>query len=284
MSVLINKLARFAAPLIIKKGQIENIKKGEFSGIKMRVHDPKEAMMFRLCAATWEQDHFKFIRRLKTSELLPKTDAVMCDIGANIGLYSYWLSSLFQGNCRIHAFEPLPEAIERLHDLLRLNEVKNVSVIEKALADKTGEVTFFRGRHHSSGSIVNDSGADSFSVETTSLDDYFLGSEPKTLPHFMKVDIEGGGVFALPGMMEVVRQASPLILIDSHNPEEDRAIGEFLKQLEWHAYRLNTGKFVTDLNKTHPSPNGVWGTMLLCSGKIVESVRSTVNGNHSVFT
>lgn len=276
MNVFLEKAARFVAPLIIKKGQIDRVAKGALAGIKIRVHDPKESMVFRLYAPTWEQDHFELISRLKAGGLLPSSGAILCDIGANIGIYSCWLNRLFQGDCTIHAFEPLPDALERLHDVLKLNEVKGVSIVEKAVADKIGEVTFFQGAHHSSGSIVNKSGTGSLTVKTTTLDDYFLGDDPKPLPHFMKIDIEGGGVFALPGMMEVVRRASPLILMDSHSPDEDRAIGEFLKQLNWQAYRVDTCKWVTDQNATSPDPDGVWGTMLLCSNEMVERVKNNI--------
>ena len=273
MNRTLSRVGRIVAPLFFKSGQIFSLEKGELAHIKVRVQDPKEAMYFRIHGPTWEQDHFDFIKRLRKGGLIPDSDAVICDVGANIGLYSFWFDYFYKGHCVVHAFEPLPEAVERLRDGLKINGIEAVRVVAAAVADKTAEVEFFQGRHHSSGTIVQKAGVDSFKVKSISIDDYFLGAEPKPLPHFMKIDIEGGGVFALKGMLEVVRRSQPVILMDSHNLDEDRAIGEFLKQLDWQAYRLNTSTWVADKDATSPDSKGVWGTLLLCSNEAAEKVR-----------
>jgi len=276
MHFVFTKAARFIAPFLFRKGEIFSLKTGELAGIKIRVNDPRESMQFRLHGPTWEQDHFEFIRRLFDGGVIPGSRAVICDIGAHIGIYSSWLDRLYRGDCVIHAFEPLPEAMERLKDGLKLNDIRSVSAVQAALAGKTGEVEFFLGCHHSSSTIVKQSGAASFKVNSIALDDYFLGADPKPLPHFMKIDIEGGGIFAMAGMLEVARRCSPVIMMDSHNPDEDRAIGQFLRQLDWQAYRLDTRQWVVNHDAASPDPQGVWGTMLLCSREKAERVRGVL--------
>jgi FkbM family methyltransferase len=277
MMALLKKFLKFIAPIILKKGNIEYFSKGHLSGLKTRIVDTKESMMFRLIAPTWEKDHFDFIMLLISGRLIPEKGPVICDIGANVGTYTCWFNKTFNGDCTIHSFEPLPEAVDRLKDAIELNEVKSAKVIEKAVANENGKVTFYLGQHHSSGSITKDTNHSSIIVKTQKLDDYFFSSEEMPLPNFMKIDIEGGAVHALPGMLDVAKKASPLILIDSHNPDEDRAICNFLDELSWSAFRLDTHTWVENINTTHPDPEGVWGTMLLCNNELVEDVKKVVS-------
>jgi len=68
-------------------------------------------------------------------------DYVAIDIGANIGLYSVYLSMNNPAG-RIYAFEPNGSIIARLKRNLSLNKVKNVEIIEAALWSKNSELAF----------------------------------------------------------------------------------------------------------------------------------------------
>jgi hypothetical protein len=85
----------------------------------------------------------------------------------------------------------------------------------------------------------------------------------RRVPAFIKFDIEGGGTDALPGCRQLFREARPFVLIESHMPEEDRAISNVLCEFNYCGYRLNNRKWVKKPDAIHPEEDGVWGTMLL---------------------
>jgi hypothetical protein len=77
------------------------------------------------------------------------------------------------------------------------------------------------------------------------------------------MDIEGGGTKALPGAWRVLAESRPYLLVESHTPDEDKAISNVLTELDFRAYRLGDRRWVAHLDQTHPDPEGVWGTLLV---------------------
>ncbi|MGH9172983.1 MAG: hypothetical protein ACRD1H_01430, partial [Vicinamibacterales bacterium] len=51
--------------------------------------------------------------------------------------------------------------------------------------------------------------------------------------------------------------------IESHTPDEDRAISRLITAHDYCAYRFTNRRIVTHPSETHPDPEGVWGTLLL---------------------
>ena len=60
---------------------------------------------------------------------------VVFDIGANTGFYTLLASVLVGPQGRVFAFEPVPLNLRYLNEHLRLNNIKNVSVIDAAVAE-----------------------------------------------------------------------------------------------------------------------------------------------------
>jgi hypothetical protein len=91
---------------------------------------------------------------------------------------------------------------------------------------------------------------------------------------FIKFDIEGGGTDALPGCRQLFRETRPFVLIESHMPEEDRAISNVLCEFSYCGYRLNNRKWVKKPDAIHPEEDGVlghcvigaFGTPCVCGG------------------
>jgi hypothetical protein len=113
-------------------------------------------------------------------------------------------------------------------------------------------------------------------VEGITLDDYFFGDVPRPSPNLIKMDIEGGGVEALPGCERCIRAKRPVILIESHTPQEDRAISDVILGHGYCAYRMNEGKWVEAPGEVHPDPRGVWGTLLLFPAESEERFRQLI--------
>jgi len=80
---------------------------------------------------------------------------VIFDIGAHTGYYAL-VAALTRPEARVFAFEPLPSLAQRIRENASLNAVKNVAVIEVALAERDGEATLHvpRGATPSSASTM----------------------------------------------------------------------------------------------------------------------------------
>jgi len=88
-----------------------------------------------------------------------KEGSTVFDIGANAGFYTVLASALVGANGRVFAFEPVPSNLHYLREHLRLNAIKNVSVIEAAVSDRTGVAYFYEGPNASMGHIAAEGAA-----------------------------------------------------------------------------------------------------------------------------
>lgn len=145
-----------------------------------------------------EQDHSKTDAILYQfdssfySFLEDNEDVVMIDLGANVGLFSLYMSSICS---EIHAVEPTPSHIEVMKDLLKSLKVKNIFPYQMAVHIKNGEEEF---QLNSSNSTMNSffrhkidpGGSDSVVVPTITLAD-FIKNNVKKRVNFVKMDIEG---------------------------------------------------------------------------------------------
>jgi FkbM family methyltransferase len=119
-------------------------------------------------------------------------DVVMIDLGANIGLFSLYMSSICS---EIYAVEPTPSHIEIMGDLLDKLKVKNIFQHQVAIHTENGEAEF---QLNSSNSTMNSffrhgidpGGTDSVTVPTTKLSDFIKNTVKKRV-NFVKMDIEG---------------------------------------------------------------------------------------------
>lgn len=119
-------------------------------------------------------------------------DLVMIDLGANIGLFSLYMSSICK---EVYAVEPTPSHIEIMKDLLDKLKVKNILPNQVAIHTKNGEEEF---QLNSSNSTMNSfirhgidpGGKGSVMVSTTTLVDFIKNTVKKRV-NFVKMDIEG---------------------------------------------------------------------------------------------
>lgn len=128
-------------------------------------------------------------QRVYAPYLESKQNKVVLDIGANIGLFSFYAREFSD---KVYAFEPAMEHFEALTYMISFNKYQNIIPIKQAVANEDGEAVF----HHSSNTTMYSLNAavantgESETVETVRLDTLFKELE---LDHvdFMKIDIEG---------------------------------------------------------------------------------------------
>jgi len=216
----------------------------------------------------WERDSIHTLTKLFRSYGLDQKEIVVADVGANIGYYSLFFSRYLHHDTKIFAFEPSVSIYDVLRKNINGNDIYNVKTLEMACADKTGEVEFYVGGHHHQSSVIaewanNENVGRKMKVRSTTLDDFFCRDKNSTLPDLIKMDIEGGAVYALKGCEKCITEKRPFILIESHTPEEDGAISEVLMKHDYEAFRIDNKKWVEHKDRNYRDKQGVWGTMLL---------------------
>jgi FkbM family methyltransferase len=143
---------------------------------------------------------------------------IACDIGANKGSFTYWLSGWCRDG-RVIAFEPQPELAHRLADTCRSMGLSNVKVEAKAVYSHSGDQDLFVPTGHQPGASLNRKavGAESFatlSVPLVSLDDYFDARDKVRL---LKIDAEGAEFEILKGAERILKQHAPLLVFECEN-------------------------------------------------------------------
>ncbi|HEX6181589.1 MAG TPA: FkbM family methyltransferase, partial [Chitinophagaceae bacterium] len=196
-------------------------------------------------------------------DIFIKPGMVVADIGANVGYFSKFLSKKVGGKGEVHAFEPIPLTFDKLTDTVNMNNLNNLTLVNKAVSDSNSDVTMYLSHTHYMASLDRNWATDkggATSVPATTLDSYFesLGR----YPDFIKMDIEGGGVFALKGMKNCIIKNEPVLLLESHTPAEDFAIGQALSLAPYDVYRVGSSEPVKYLDRNFQDINGIYGTVI----------------------
>lgn len=136
---------------------------------------------------------------------------IVYDIGANFGLYTLLFAKLVGKSGHVFAFEPAPSVLIGLRAHLEVNEIQNVTVIERAIAGRV-EKRRFRASEDTCVGRLDENG--DVLVQTTTLDLLVHELPP---PSCVKMDIEGAEVEALGAASECFRQFQPKLLLATHN-------------------------------------------------------------------
>ena len=141
-------------------------------------------------------------RRLLRKVLFP--GAVVVDAGANIGIYSRFLSRCVGPTGTVHSFEPSPENFRRLHAMTR--KLSNVRASQVAVGARSGSSELYISDNlnvdHRTYSAEGNSRR-SIPTEMVALDDYFKAGERVDL---VKIDVQGYEFHALRGAKRVLQE------------------------------------------------------------------------------
>jgi FkbM family methyltransferase len=274
-----SSLARHLLGLFYRPGGVYGLRFGPLRGLRMRYHP---SVNFHAILGIWDAETFDLLDKLFVRSNLLAKDASVVDVGANIGYYTMWLCTFAVTQGRVYSFEPSPDAVKFLRDNLKLNGIANADIVEAACGDRVGTGDFFLAHHHHSSSLHakwaggDQANARRITVPITTLDAFFAPETARRAPSFIKFDIEGGGTYALPGCRRIFCESRPFILIESHTPDEDKAISNVLRDFSYFGYRLNDKRWVEKPYATHPDKDGVWGTLLLIPSERCTSVATVL--------
>lgn len=158
---------------------------------------------------TWEPHVLAALQRVIRPEF------VCLDVGANIGAITLVLARLAHRGS-VHAFEASAQAAALLRKNVTDNGLANVTVVERAVSRRSGEVVELYtvpdqlGTAHLSDHLGRDGHMQR--VETISLDDY-----PISRVDFIKLDVEGAEIPALAGARGMIARDRPMLTIE-YNP------------------------------------------------------------------
>jgi FkbM family methyltransferase len=256
---------RRALQKLYKEGNYYRVWFGKLRGLKSYY---RRDINLHTLIGRWETENINALDRAARKLGLNNKDIVIAAVGANMGYYTMYFAKYFSPRSRIYAFEPSLSILDVLKNNIAANHFDNVEVVDAACSEKTGTVEFYIGHNHHSSSVLDSWGDNLASgtlttVKAVSLDDFFGITKNGAYPDLIKMDIEGGGVYALKGCERCLKIKRPLMLMESHTGAEDGAIGYVLRQFNYEAFRIETSKWVLHKDRDYQDADGVWGKMLL---------------------
>jgi FkbM family methyltransferase len=171
-------------------------------------------------------DYEPYYRRLLVEAL--DSDTLFVDAGAHVGMYTLLAAPRVR---EVVALEPDPYNAAALRRNVALRDLRNVRIVQKAVAESAGRASFRSFEGTVSGSLVaRDAGPyRTLETELTAIDD-----ELRALPLgrvVAKLDVEGAEPRALAGMAEAIRRATSLVAFVEVNPQALTAGGSSASDL-----------------------------------------------------
>jgi FkbM family methyltransferase len=148
-------------------------------------------------------------RQLLRKILFP--GAVVMDAGANIGIYSEFLSRCVGPTGVVHSFEPSPDNFKRLRAATR--KLSNVLLSQAAVGERSGNSELYLSDKLNVDHRAYVADGDSrrtVPIEMVALDDYF---KPGKRVDLIKMDIQGYELHALRGANRVLEDNADIKLL-----------------------------------------------------------------------
>jgi FkbM family methyltransferase len=137
--------------------------------------------------------------------------AVAVDVGANIGIYSEFLSSCVGSTGLVHSFEPSPDNFRRLSAATR--GLSNVRLTQAAVGERSGECKLYISDKLNVDHRAYRPDGDprpAVPIQMVALDDYFKSGQRVDL---VKMDIQGYELHALRGAQRVLQENPDISLL-----------------------------------------------------------------------
>lgn len=169
---------------------------------------------------------YEFRKRLLFERTIPE-GSIVFDLGGFTGYYTLLASVLVGPSGNVFVFEPLPRNLRYLKQHLALNRISNVTVIEAAVTDRYGMLSFQEGPSSARGRLAE---GGSLLVQAVSLDEMIEAGELPD-PQYLKVDVEGAEMRVLEGAARLLERCHPTLFIDTHGKEVHAQCCLYLERL-----------------------------------------------------
>jgi FkbM family methyltransferase len=140
------------------------------------------------------------------------------DVGSSIGVHAIRMARILRGHGSVIAFEPEPRSFSILKQNIQINNLDNVTPINKGCFDKKAFLTFFVLERGSGGhSLIKPSiNAQKIKIGVDTLDNILSRIKPKKVSA-IKIDVEGAESNVLKGAMKTIKKHKPKIIIEAWN-------------------------------------------------------------------
>jgi FkbM family methyltransferase len=160
--------------------------------------------------------------QIKTMMALQLRGATVLDIGANKGIYCFWMMRAVGPSGRVIAFEPQPEMRDGIERQKRRFNWSNLRVMNVALSDLDGERSLSRQRIGDGSATLElprrRSKDETLNVQVTKLDT--IADEIFSNLKFMKCDVEGHEHNVFLGAEQTIRRYRPVVQFESMVTDE----------------------------------------------------------------
>jgi FkbM family methyltransferase len=160
---------------------------------------------------------------------------VILDVGCNIGNHSCYLAREFRA---VHAFDPNPGVIERLHTNVALNRLSHVTAHHMGLGNATATLYLHVNREGNlGGSYLSAApGPDALAVPVAVGDD-IVREAVKGKVDLLKVDVEGHELPAFQGLARTIAEHRPIVAFEFHaHDRPDNEWGEIAAVLDGYVF------------------------------------------------
>lgn len=162
----------------------------------------------------------------ETTQYFKKTirpGMTMVDVGANLGYFSRLAAELVGQTGHVYAFEPDADNFLLLRE--NIKRFKNVHIVQSAVSDREGTVTFYLSSKMGMHSLLEKNGnGRSVTVPSTTLDRLY----EKTDIHFVKMDVEGAETAVFRGMRKLLLR-KPVVVFE-YNPWDSKSLVDELEK------------------------------------------------------
>ncbi|MDH4256302.1 MAG: FkbM family methyltransferase [Gammaproteobacteria bacterium] len=160
----------------------------------------------------------------------------LIDVGANYGVFSYYMSRAAGPDGKVIAFEAQPELGEHLLRVKGSFGLDNLTIVNKGLSSSAGTLTLHRdkvGSGRASFDHVTEATTDAVAVPVVTLDDYLTSISHGPVA-FIKCDVEGHELAVFKGAARTLHEHGPALLFECHHAEAED--GELFRYLAGQGY------------------------------------------------
>ena len=183
------------------------------------------------------------------------------DCGCNYGFYSLYVASISQENF-VLAIEASKITSGYFLKNREINDFKNISFNNKAISNEDdNEVVFYESDNDWESSLThsNFSSSKMTKIHTCKIDTLVKNYNLREYMLFIKLDIEGNEIKAIQGGSKIIKEFSPIIIIEFSkfifdNQENINFLNDFLINYNYQIYdtnkkAINMNEIITRINK-----------------------------------
>ncbi len=150
-----------------------------------------------------------------------QANSLYLDIGANVGTTTIPVA-LLHPNVIVHSFEPNPTINIKLKQHIKMNAVKNVTVFDFGMSDKSSKSKFYfssvKKGNHGTSSLRRNSDISSpaeLDIQLRTVDEQYQDSSiPISL---IKIDVQGFEMEVLEGAQHTIERFKPVIIFEQED-------------------------------------------------------------------